>query len=444
MPLVQWTLLGRTVAIAVAIGFATATAPVQTRPTGSVSGRVTDAMTGGPVAFAFIEMRTGPTVRTAGTRYSARADESGQFRFTNMAAQTYFIAAYKPGYAVTYHKANGWTTLPPGERIGIVAGSSDTELELRLVPGGVITGRVTDQFGEAASGTELTIRRLPLNSVLETPFPFPVLGDYRIGPTGEFRLYGLPEGDYIVGATTHEQQFRVGSNSGPLGRFGKVFYPAATEMALAQPIAVRPGTETTGIDIRLGVVPLLTISGRVHGNAGESALLALWLQPSNDYKSAYVKSDGTFSSENLVPGRYFLTAQSGGGASPRQPPPAALWASMEVALSDKAVADVDVFLQPTLRAAGLIESERPLSNARVVFSRESRPWFSTGPHSADVGGDGRFVVADLIPGTYSVAVFDGVNERLPSTVTAAGKTLPDKIEVGNANITDLVIRIRKQ
>jgi len=443
MPSIQWNLIGRT-ATAVSIALSTATSQVQAPRTGSLAGRVIDATTGAPVAFASVELRSGTSISASGIRHSARADEAGLFRLAGITAQAYFIAAHKPGYAATYHQAKGWTTLPPGDRIEIEAGTSDTGLELRLVPGGVITGRVTNQFGEAASGIELTIRRLPLNSVLQTPFPFPATGASSITPNGEFRLYGLPEGEYIIGATTYDTQFRVGSNNSPLSRVSKVFYPATTEMALAQPIAVRPGTETAGIVIRLALVPLLTISGRVHNHAGEYVQLALWLQPSNNYTSAYMKPDGTFTSEPLVPGRYVLTAQSGGESSPRQPPPPASWAFAEVAVGDKDVAGVDVVLQPALTAAGIIENEKALPNARVVFSRDSRPWVSAAPRPARVDHEGRFVVADLIPGIYSVAVFAG-NERLPSTLTAGGMTLAnDKIEVGTANITDLVLRIRNR
>jgi predicted outer membrane repeat protein len=71
---------------------------------------------------------------------------------------------------------------------------------LALTRGGAIQGRVIDKFGDPLAGTRVQVLRSRMirgQRRLQTMGPGDLTDD-----TGEFRVYGLPPGDYYVTAST--------------------------------------------------------------------------------------------------------------------------------------------------------------------------------------------------------------------------------------------------
>jgi hypothetical protein len=403
------------------------------------------------VPFALVELRSGTSPGNSGQRYSTRADERGRFSISGIAPQGYFVAATSPGYAPTFFAAaNRSTAKEPGERLMIAASPAATTIEIRLVPGGVITGRVTDHFGQAQPGAELSLRRLPLTTTpLQSPFYFTPKGSWRTDASGHYRLYGLAEGEYLVAASTYGQNLRVGSTDGPLSRVEKRFYPGTGDMLLARPVIVRAGAETADIDIQLRLVQLYSIGGRVHTAPGERASLGLWSVPANEYQSVSYLEGGGFRKEDVARGRYQLTAYVRGSSAPGQVPAPMRWALTELVVTDEDLTDIEVTLQPAMTAAGRFQSDDLLAGpARVVFTSAGRsPLGAAGasPRPGVISADGQFIVTDLLPGPYKVAVFVGNSTRLTTVATLNGQPLTaDEIEVAaGSNITGLEIRVRK-
>ena len=80
--------------------------------------------------------------------------------------------------------------LSPGQRV---------DLQIRLVRGAVITGVLLDNTGQPAVGTTVRAMRYAMQN-----------GERRLVPgrssaatddKGEYRIYGLAPGDYVVGAS---------------------------------------------------------------------------------------------------------------------------------------------------------------------------------------------------------------------------------------------------
>src|SRR5262245_40685449 len=116
----------------------TAEAASRPRRDGVITGRIVNDA-GRPVAGAPILVIKAGVKITSGIQ-TATADDEGNFKVTGLGPGSYTISTNIPGYVVAradserdYHR--------PGENITI-----------NLIKGGVITGRVTDPYGEPMVG----------------------------------------------------------------------------------------------------------------------------------------------------------------------------------------------------------------------------------------------------------------------------------------------------
>src|SRR5687768_17075699 len=111
--------------------------PTQKVANASISGKVT--IKGKPAVGVVIfakDSRDGYSWPMRGPR--ARTDQTGSYRITNLLAGTYEISAIAPA-------------LFPGsgsDSIAVSEGEDIQDVNITLVPGGVITGKITDSDGE--------------------------------------------------------------------------------------------------------------------------------------------------------------------------------------------------------------------------------------------------------------------------------------------------------
>ena len=147
-------------------------------PLPSVQGVATKAGTTDPVPHARV-MLTKADGRLADTRVT-ETDERGRFAFRSVAPGSYRL--------VTQHTA---FIRPAGQTITIVAGQLIRDLVVALTPTGVITGRVVDEYGDPVA--DVYVRAAMDASVFET----------TTNDLGDYRLYGLPPGAYVVSAAPY-------------------------------------------------------------------------------------------------------------------------------------------------------------------------------------------------------------------------------------------------
>ncbi|HKQ91386.1 MAG TPA: carboxypeptidase-like regulatory domain-containing protein [Blastocatellia bacterium] len=233
------------VAIAQAGAKENAEAAPQARRDGVITGRVVNDV-GRPVAGAPILVIKSGVKITSGIQTST-ADDEGNFKVTGLGPGSYMIDANVPGYVIArtgserdYHR--------PGASVTI-----------NLVKGGVITGRVTDPYGEPMVGV-----RAQVFKVRELEDGRKYLGELRepngrlTDDRGVYRLYGLEPGVYVVGASN--------DHSGMFGREAMTWHPSSPRATAAE-ITVRGGEEVAGIDIRNREERGYMISGTVLGAA---------------------------------------------------------------------------------------------------------------------------------------------------------------------------------
>lgn len=146
----------------------------------------TDPIPGARILLAQVDGRLGDT-RVATT------DERGRFVFGAVPAGTYRLMAQHEAFV-----------RPDGRTIAVEVGQSVRDLVVAMTPTGVITGRVVDEYGDPAA--DVSVRATQKDSTFET----------TSNDLGEYRLFGLPPGAYVVSAAPYlapriENEMRLGN-----------------------------------------------------------------------------------------------------------------------------------------------------------------------------------------------------------------------------------------
>ena len=282
--------------------------------TGVIRGRVVAADTGSPVRRASVTLISmappvsmttsssaegrGSTLQTqmntvngatqmvstsVSTNVSVRprtmtTDAQGGFEFTGLPAGSYRVMANAAQYSAAYlsgaygaKRPNTPMMVDQGAPIELADGQKFDKATIALQRGGVITGRVTDENGEALARVQVYTMFLPAGASR----PQRTGGTVSTDDLGQFRLFGLQPADYIVVADARGPTF-VQPNAGPEREEDKIgfmttYFPGTADEASAQRVRVRAGGETPGVEIRLVSGRLFTISGMVLDSQGRAA-----------------------------------------------------------------------------------------------------------------------------------------------------------------------------
>jgi hypothetical protein len=274
--------------------------------TASVKGLVTAADTGAPVRGSEVRL----TSRGGYTRL-ATTDGEGRFNLADLPAGEYRLTVSRGGFtSLVFGQRRPLETPAP---INLSEGETFTA-NVALTRGGVIHGRVIDEFGEPMAGTRVQALR---SRMVQGQRRYQSMGPGdQTDDTGVFRVYGLPPGDYYVTAS-----------AGPVDavkRLPPVYYPGTPSFAEAQAITVAVGAEVSA-DFQLVPLRHAQVSGLVLNASGVpvQAMVQLTSQlvgmgptlggagsASAFMINADTGPDGRFTIEGVPPGPYMLTANS--------------------------------------------------------------------------------------------------------------------------------------
>jgi len=242
-----------------------------------ITGQVVAADTGAPVKRLAVSVfggtprpaagAPGPTAIVAAgspppgmVRREVTTDEAGRFECGGLPAGRYSVAVRDTGMFVA----------PLPAAVDLAAGGS-ASLTIRLDRGGSITGRVLDDEGDpVVKASVVAGQRRSVGGawrLMQTGSAARATTD----DLGQFRLYGLPAGEFYVSAaytvrTPAPGPDQPGAASGH--GFAPTFHPSATGFERAQKVVVQLGQEAGGIDITLARAKLGSVSGRVTDAAG--------------------------------------------------------------------------------------------------------------------------------------------------------------------------------
>jgi len=215
----------------------------------------------------------------------------------------------------------------------VAAGQTLDGVTVSLRKGGVIAGRVLDSFGQPIAGASVTTLLKRLNSpgrpTGQTWDGAPLLMPFGQGQTndrGEFRIFGLAPGEYVIVANTGARFGGAAIATPATTTMTATFFPGTGDVAAAQPVSVESGETVGDVTIQLVSVPAFQVSGVVvdeagaavehamvmlmDGPSGTNTLLSLVLGPPLMTQS---DASGRFTFGDVPAGSYTLRVDNGPG-----------------------------------------------------------------------------------------------------------------------------------
>ena len=179
--------------------------------------------------------------------WMATTDASGTFAFDNIPPGQYSVMVQRTGYVRQEFGSRSRTS----NAITLREGQQYSGMTVKLVPHGVIAGRVLDEDGDPVMHASVQILRERWVGTRRQMTP--QNGD-ATNDLGEYRLAGLMPGRYylMVAFNRPEPSNRPRPDGAAADlSYASVYYPGVTEIAQATPIQVTPGQEMRGVDLQL-------------------------------------------------------------------------------------------------------------------------------------------------------------------------------------------------
>jgi hypothetical protein len=271
--------------------------------TATIRGHVFDASNGQPLrkvqvrAFS-AELRENRLAIT---------DNNGVYEIKNLPAGRFSLTAQKGSFVPLQYGQ----TRPneQGRPLQIQSAQQLDNVDFRLPHGAIVTGRVVDELGEPTSDTQVSIQRYQyINGRRQlVPGRFAQTNDI-----GEFRLFGIPPGQYVISANLRGPINPNDAPSDDRTGYAPTYYPSAVNVNDAQRITLAVGQVMTDINISLSPTHLARISGSAVDANGKPMTggMIMVAQVSGIVFSStlagQIRPDGTFAVGGVTPGDYIL------------------------------------------------------------------------------------------------------------------------------------------
>jgi hypothetical protein len=326
-------------------------------PHAQINGRVVSADTGAPLAGATVSLRSTrlATPSIPPLSVDATSDEDGVFVFLELPAGDYSVTVSRPGYHF-----GGDRRFEAGGRVERVSLRPRQQLEVALAMsrGGAITGRLLDEFGEPVVAARVNALGYAYEEGAGRQASPAGIGDVT-DDRGEFRIFGLPPGDFAIVARNRDMidpslliSPAMPATSSP------TFFPGTLSEAEARAVSLGPGEEAS---VQFALLPgrVARVSGRAILSNGLPAarMQALLWSSSGSLTSRYSMTtgyDGTFTFAGVTPGDYWINVSNRAGATGET-------ASILVTAGPDDVGDLSIVMRhgATLRGTVVFEGRRP-------------------------------------------------------------------------------------
>ena len=265
----------------------------------TLRGTVINSVTSEPIRGALVQiyfngqssMLTGP---------------DGKFQFAGLPPGQSTIMVRKPGF----FSEGDFEPNAQGQHLA-TTGPNSSPVVLKLVPEGVIYGRISEEDNEPIEGlpVELLAQRLQNGRKIWDRRPQAVTDE-----DGNFRIAELQPGDYFLSAGPSHNPVILPAHLSQPGAQGipLVYYPGGSELAAAAPIAISPGKKVE-INLTLSPQPFYRLSGTINGYVpGQPVNLQLRNSAGIPlpYNWRFDSASGTFHVNGVPVGAYTLRADA--------------------------------------------------------------------------------------------------------------------------------------
>jgi Carboxypeptidase regulatory-like domain len=267
----------------------------------TLQGKVVNSTTGEPIRGALVQIYfLGQTSMLTGP--------DGKFQFDGLPAGQSTVTVRKPGFFTEEEiQPSGG-----GQRLA-TTGPNTSPIVLKLIPEGVIYGKISGDDSEPIEG-------LPIQLLAQRLQNGRKVWEERAGATtdeeGMFRIAELHPGNYFLSAGPSRAPVTFPSKLSQSGAQGipVTFYPSGSDLAAASPIPITPGKRFE-VNLSLSPRPFYRVSGRVAGY-GQGQYVSLQVLDSTGKSvannSRFDPANGSFQIPWIPAGAYALRADSPG------------------------------------------------------------------------------------------------------------------------------------
>ncbi len=356
-------------------------------------------------------------------------DAEGKFAMKGIEPGRYQLIADKPGFVRAGMQAGGSTvTLARAQKL--------SSLDMKLMPQAVITGRVLDEDGEPVQRVQVQMARFRFMNGRRQLMP---VGMAQTDDRGEYRIFGLAAGRYVLSATGGHNMGAFGidrsANKPEPESAIPTYYPSADSPATASTITVPVGGNLQGMDMRLLKARTYRIRGVVSGfPEGERGGGPVMLQSRDESSGSFMERmgggggfwrapNGEFEMRSVRPGSYYLRAESFDGGK-------RLSAIVPIEVGSRDLEGVRLTLQPGGTASGFVkiagETTAKLTEVNVYLQTRPMSLGMIGPGGDNrVKEDGSFEMQNLLPVAYTVSAMSSNQELYLKSVMLAGQDVTD-------------------
>lgn len=376
-------------------------------PQAAIEGRVLHLLTGQPVPRAAIVVHDSSGRLLPGALTGA----DGRFSLTALSAGRYRLRAERSGFLSAEYPA----------LLSTAAGQRLADIDIRLTPHSVLSGRVTGPDGEPLQDAAVYcfLRAYSHGRKSLTPAATSTTDD-----RGEFRLPSLAPGAYLVAAV-----FSPSASPGSAGResYAPAFYPNAADPSGAAPVVILPGQDAPGIDLTIRPAPAVLVRGQLSppsAAGGDVAVRLLPREPEAAFflvRNGFVRpAGGHFEIPGVLPGSYVLSAESFSAADHS-------FASLPLDVPPTGIDGLDLPLAPAPSVSGVVISDTsspPLFD-RITLSLQPLSPPPARPASVRLAANGAFSFPDLPPGTYALSLRGLPEQAYLASIRAGDLEIPE-------------------
>jgi protocatechuate 3,4-dioxygenase beta subunit len=385
-----------------------------------------------------------------GGNYTASTDADGHFRIESVVPGRYRLYLEKTGLV----EINSRGLKSDLSVFTVQAGQSLDDLQLRMLPTAIITGRITDEDGDPMSNVRVIVqRKKPGKSSRETT------GGEATNDLGEYRLAGLFPGQYWVVAMPppdfrdYEQPHPKSLPENPQNeaqpdtRYRTTYYPGTYDAMQASAITLKAGDE---MPVNFTLEPSRTY--RVHGivtgvTTGQKPIVELIPKAGDAMHANEVGPDGQFELRGVGTGSYVIRASAGTDSQ-------TLTAQQDLSVVAADVEGVKLTPMASFKISGHLYVEgKPVGdltqysvNLRGAVSPEENSLFPSQEFfgvNAAVDRFGNFEWKTVNPGNYTVQVYGGNGHGLfMKSLRLDGKDVETGFTASGPATLDVVISFK--
>jgi protocatechuate 3,4-dioxygenase beta subunit len=390
--------------------------------TGTIRGRVTAADSGmglGKASLVLFSADGRPRERPLTTK----TNPTGEYEIRDVKPGQYHLRARRIGYVdQAYGMKDFENRVSQGTPLTVVAGETLSQVDFKLIRGGIIEGRVVDLDGEPMAHVEVVLERFVVQEGKRSLRP---MGGGGTDDRGLFRIFGIAPGKYTVSALYRDW----GREAHEESTYPRVYFPGTANPNEATRIDVTPGSQLSGIDIALAETKAFSVSGKVVGSdgkpAGDAMLESFRMDANGSWASfmtssrGLVDADGTFRLGGLLPGRHRLTAESGLHG-----------ASLIVEIGSEDIRGVVLALGEEAEVSGRVtvegEAVKPLPAMRVQLESAAGKVRRVGTPSSEVLEDQTFTIQRVLDGSYRFGIYPQLPNLYLKSARVQGKDALDQ------------------